>query len=62
MGTSSIGKIFTEEQRKELADLNLKPGAILKFDCLIAKKERDLYSQGLNTMAFRSGWYILIQK
>ncbi|UPK71169.1 hypothetical protein [Chitinophaga filiformis] len=47
MGTSSIGKIFTEEQRKELADLNLKPGAILKFDCLIAKKEKRFVFAGI---------------
>lgn len=40
MSSNSIGKIFSEEQRKELANLNLKPGAILKFHCLVAKKEK----------------------
>jgi hypothetical protein len=46
MSGNSIGKILTEEQRKELADLNLKPGAILKFECLVAKKEKRLIYAG----------------
>lgn len=37
---NGMGKLLSEEQRTELAILNLKPGAILKFYCQVAKKEK----------------------
>lgn len=40
MGGSSFGNLLPEEQRKELADLNFKPGAVLKFFCRVAGKEK----------------------
>lgn len=40
MGGNSFGNLLTEDQRRELADFNFKPGAILKFYCFVAGKEK----------------------
>lgn len=40
MGGSSLGNLLPENQRRELADLNFKPGAVLKFFCHVAGKEK----------------------